>query len=418
MASSIVVRTAIACSLVVALLVPAHTLFGQRYSPAEGPWSGQAQCVVVAKWADYLDEQTHTWRLTGTAPTAAPRGSAQVYYTWPATWSVQGSGRKTFPSRTAGAFGSGEQAERWTIASEMNATLRMTEIAGRPERLRIGADGQRGAPLGSIRVTEVSGRTRDASVQPWSFPAIEDDATSTTISGTSTRTYPEGFGVGWGQPPKAITTATCAWSFTRAGVDQSSANTPPGGRGVRPRTPIADTVSATTSPQATTSGSRPIETTPGAGAGATSSAVAADSGFAGTAGVNGATVKIYPTPTTVRGLCAFVNTYPYSYSCGIQWVPAPGATGYVVTDERLRCDEIRHGPMGYVDCGTWTIASRTDYTVGMTNSATITIPGNAFFNHNPDEPHVYTTQFYVTATYPNGGQSVAVKWCDPNWEAC
>jgi hypothetical protein len=31
---------------------------------------------------------------------------------------------------------------------------------------------------------------------------------------------------------------------------------------------------------------------------------------------------------------------------------------------------------------------------------------------------VYTTQFYVTATYPNGGQSVAVKWCDPDWEAC
>ena len=30
-----------------------------------------------------------------------------------------------------------------------------------------------------------------------------------------TRTFPEGYGVGWGQPPKATTTATCTWSFTR-----------------------------------------------------------------------------------------------------------------------------------------------------------------------------------------------------------
>jgi hypothetical protein len=209
----------------------------QRQSPAEGPWSGQAQCVVVAKSADYQDEQTHTWKLTGAPPAPAPRGSAQVYYTWPATWTVQGGGRKTFPSRTPGATGPGEQTERWTIASEMNATLRITEIGGKPDRLRIGADGQRGAPLGSIRVTEVSGRTRDAAVQPWSFPAIEDEAASATISGTSARTFPEGFGVGPGLPPTAITTATCTWRFTRASADQSSRNTPgevapvTGGRG-------------------------------------------------------------------------------------------------------------------------------------------------------------------------------------------
>ena len=199
--------------LVIALFAPAmHALFAQRPSPAEGLWSGQAQCVVVAKSADYQDEQTHTWTLTRAAATPPPPGTAQVYYTWPATWVVRGGGLKTIPTAR-------DSQERWTIASEMNATLRFTEIVGQPVRLRIGADGQRGAPLGSIRVTEVSGRTRDASVQPWPFPAIEDNATNTTISGTSTRTFPEGFGVGWGQPPKVVTTATCTWSFTRSGVE-------------------------------------------------------------------------------------------------------------------------------------------------------------------------------------------------------
>ena len=221
-----------ACSglLSAIVVIVAVAPLAQRQSPAGRPWSGQAQCVVVAKSADYQDEQTHTWTLTGAAPTPAPVGSAQVYYMWPATWSVQGSGRKAFPSRAPGAA-SGDQVERWTIASQQNLSLRMTEVAAGTERLRIGAEGQRGAPLGSIRVTEVSGRTRDASVQPWPFPAIEDNATGATISGTSTRTYPEGFGVGWGQPPKAITTATCTWNFTSGAVDQSSANKPTSGRG-------------------------------------------------------------------------------------------------------------------------------------------------------------------------------------------
>jgi hypothetical protein len=199
-------------------------LLAQRQSPAEGPWSGQAQCVVVAKFVDYHDEQTHTWRLTGEAPTPAPRGSAQVYYTWPATWIVQGSGRKTWPSREPGGR---EQTERWTSAHEMKMLLRFTEVGSGTNRLRIGTEGQRGAPLGSLRVTEVSGRTRETSVQQWAFPAIEDSASTTTISGTSTRTYPEGFGVGPAQPPKAITTATCTWSFSRGGAGQISAVTPP-----------------------------------------------------------------------------------------------------------------------------------------------------------------------------------------------
>ena len=259
MASSKNIRTAAVFLVwVIALFAPAmHALFAQRPSPAEGPWSGQAQCVVVGKWTDYLDEQTHTWRLTGEAPTPPAWGSAQVYYTWPAVWSVQGSGRKTFPAREPVAIGR-EQSERWTIASDMNISLRTTDLG--TGRVRIGAEGQRGAPLGAMRVTEVSGRTRDASVQPWSFPAIEDSAATTTISGTSVKTYPEGFGVGWAQPPKAVTTATCTWSFLQPSEEQSRSTTKPemapangAGRARSSGTvPVAPAIPAATSPSTVT----------------------------------------------------------------------------------------------------------------------------------------------------------------------
>jgi hypothetical protein len=260
MTSALLHPIAAAIGLMMVMLATRATgeVLAQGRSPAEGPWSGQAQCVVVAQLPDYQDEQTHTWRLTGEPPMPAPRGSAQVFYTWPATWSVQGRGRKTWPSPTPGAIGR-EQSERWTIAHEMSSPLRITELG--TGRLRIGAEGQRGASLGAIRVTEVSGRTREGSVQQWQFPVIEDNLTNTTISGTSTRTYPEGFGVGWGQPPKAITTTTCTWSFTRGAIEQSSGNQPARGRGARPTGAFAGTsepvVSVTTAslPPAQTSGS-------------------------------------------------------------------------------------------------------------------------------------------------------------------
>ena len=242
--------------LTAAIALPSSDqLLAQRKSPAEGEWSGQAQCVVVAKLPEYQDEQTHTWRLTGMAPTPAPLGTAQLYYTWPATWSVKGSGRKTWPSTTSGAAGR-EQSERWTIAHEMSSPLRITELG--TGRLRIGAEGQRGAPLGAIRVTEVSGRTREGSVQQWQFPVVEDNLTNTTITGTSTRTYPEGFGVGWGQPPKAITTATCKWSFTRGGLEQSSGNQPARGRGVRPTGAFAGTSATVVAVPTTAPGGPPV----------------------------------------------------------------------------------------------------------------------------------------------------------------
>src|SRR5206468_10082438 len=38
-------------------------------TPADGPWSGQAECVLTVRADNYIDEQTHTWRITGGPPT-------------------------------------------------------------------------------------------------------------------------------------------------------------------------------------------------------------------------------------------------------------------------------------------------------------------------------------------------------------
>jgi hypothetical protein len=167
----------IAFLITLAGAVLATSLFAQKSSPAAGPWSGQAQCVVAAKWADYLDEQFHTWTLTGAAPTPTPLGAAQEYYTWPAMWRVQGGGRRAFATRIAGFAGRDDQVERWTIASETNAPLTIWEVAGGTGRLRIGSrHGLLSAPLGSIRITDRTGRSRDGAVQEWQFPLIEGSA--------------------------------------------------------------------------------------------------------------------------------------------------------------------------------------------------------------------------------------------------
>jgi hypothetical protein len=426
------IRPILACAALVTTLVTSSTtgdVHAQRPSPAEGPWSGQAQCVVVGKWTDYLDEQTHTWRLTGEAPTPPVRGSAQVYFTWPATWTVQGSGRKTWPSREPGGR---EQMERWTAAHEMKMSLRITEVGAGTGRLRIGTEGQRGAPLGSLRLTEVSGRTRDYSVQQWAFPAIEDRASNTTISGTSTRTYPEGFGMGPGQPPKAITTATCTWNFTRGGIEQSSANTPTGGantatgdantatggRGVRERVPIAGAVAATPSQHTPAPTPHPITMTPGAGAAATaSSGLPARAGGPGSASTPDGLSRVPGTGPLGTGLegaparvCSTVSAPSFSATPGeVTFTlnrPA-GTTGYVIS--RLDLGDLTPTP---VTASSFTHTApmdyRTTYRYVITGIQSDNGCTTASVNVTPPRP--LTPQ--VTATVTPGAQSsrVTLSW--------
>src|SRR5687767_9139812 len=96
MASSILRAPLVRVGLLAVLLgVASRGVMTQVSSPADRPWSGQAQCVVSTTGTNYQDEQTHTWRLTGAPPVIV--GSTRQ---WPAVWTVQGKGRRAFASTT------------------------------------------------------------------------------------------------------------------------------------------------------------------------------------------------------------------------------------------------------------------------------------------------------------------------------
>src|SRR5215510_463042 len=82
--------------LAMLLAVASRGVMTQVSSPAAGPWSGQAQCVLSTRATNYQDDQTHTWRLTGAPPVMV--GSTRH---WPAVWTVQGKGRRANASVTA-----------------------------------------------------------------------------------------------------------------------------------------------------------------------------------------------------------------------------------------------------------------------------------------------------------------------------
>lgn len=181
----------------------------QAASAADGPWSGQAQCVLSTRGTNYQDDQTHTWRITSGPPLVT--GAARH---WPAVWSVQGSG-----SRTIGAA-----SDSWTTnVPETSAPIAVWEVPGLrgANRLRIGSQHAQKTAGGAVRVKASSGENFAATVWEWQFPVIEDAATATSISGTNTQSLP--VGPGWQRPFGVQTTATCTWSFTRAGASTTTA---------------------------------------------------------------------------------------------------------------------------------------------------------------------------------------------------
>jgi len=166
----------------------------QTPSAADGPWFGQVQCVLSARGADYQDDQTHTWRLTGEKPRLVG-----VFRQWPAMWTVQGSGSR--PSET------------WkTTVPETSAPISVWEPAA--GRLRFGSQHGLLNVNGGITGTASTRAPINAPFQEWEFPIVEDAATLTTISGTRTRTVP---GHAWRQPLNVLTTETCTWNYTKSG---------------------------------------------------------------------------------------------------------------------------------------------------------------------------------------------------------
>ena len=128
-------------------------------------------------------------------------------------WSVTGRGARA--------------GETWTIdVPETPAPIAIWELAGGVGRIRIGS--QHGLIVSNQGMTVSNNTVKGpfkASLEEWTFPVQEDVATNPTLSGTRTRTLPQGRG--WRQPAGVEATETCTWNFTRAATPDLSSGTRP-----------------------------------------------------------------------------------------------------------------------------------------------------------------------------------------------
>ena len=186
-------------------------------SAADGPWSGQMQCVLSVRAPNYQDDQTHTWRIV-----PGPPVRNGVFRQWPAMWSVQGSGTRILSTGASETWETTVPDTRAPIAFAVNVNTG-----------RIGVLSQHGGLTfnGAITGSTIAGASQtpiSSPLQEWPFPAIDDSPTATSISGTRTRSV--SFGVAWRQPRGVPTAETCTWQFvktaaTDAALSSSSAVT-------------------------------------------------------------------------------------------------------------------------------------------------------------------------------------------------
>jgi hypothetical protein len=184
----------------------------------------------------YLNHVTHTWALTGLTPVSGT--DIKVYQS---TWAVVGQGthqRQYGDGRTL--------TEQWTTSAQ---TLPDTMT------IRVSADGlvhiNSGAQLRSTTATSgtsithsINGNARDETraiaynVDEWVFPVVQDAATKTTISGSTTGPATN---IAPGQPPGTLGTAACSWQFNRGAT---AAMAPPPASGSVAQAPPSPTLTA------------------------------------------------------------------------------------------------------------------------------------------------------------------------------
>ena len=172
----------------------------QAANPADGPWTGWAQCVLTGQFTGqgqtYSNQQTHTWVLTSSTP--GPPSTADIKY-YAATWQVTGQGTRQ--------RGQGNNREQWTTAGQPM-----------PDMLTIRRTAEGTVRIGGAAQLRSVGTTTGIPlpyVEEWPFPVIEGPATQTTISGSAPQGLSPSFS---GAPPGTTTTATCSWNFVRGGA--------------------------------------------------------------------------------------------------------------------------------------------------------------------------------------------------------
>jgi hypothetical protein len=227
----------------------------QQTPPAA--WAGWARCQITVQGPGYTDQQTHTWTITGGAPTA--QGAFQTYA---GTWAVVGGGSL---SRTQGTQ---TLMAQWAtngpnisapIAVFVRASDKRMFIQARHAQLRSAA-----AIQGYQQVT-IAGKPQtpgkiNAEAFEWAFPVIAVSAPvppDRNATATGSSTSPLNGSVGPMQPAGSQGTASCTWQFGHG----SAAPAPPPTLAAQPiptpnnpatNTPPANNPPGTSTPPGTT----------------------------------------------------------------------------------------------------------------------------------------------------------------------
>lgn len=184
-------------------------LSSAQSSAVDRAWTGQAQCKITVQGSGYSHQETHTWTMSGGAPSL--QGAIRIFQ---ATWSVTGQGSL---QRSQGAQTLNAQ---WTTTGSLpNATLGMFVRASDGKLVLKSVHAQlrvKGGVTGTQKLT-INGVVQNPQAPisleafEWSFPGAEVAGSSTRISGSNT-TATNG-AVGPMQPGGSQGTAACTWNF-------------------------------------------------------------------------------------------------------------------------------------------------------------------------------------------------------------
>ena len=357
-----------------AVAAPGSAL-AQAFAVADGPWTGQAQCVLTTtQGLDYRDEQTHTWLLTGDPPRV--EGDFRV---WPAVWTVTGQGSSGPP---VGIPGTINVRDTWTatvprtsapisIWVAPNGKLRISSRHGLLV-VRGALTASRG-PQGGLRVPLPAG-----DIQEWRFPALEEPADRMNIAGS--REGDVDARVGYVQKAGAKTREKCTWAFTRIGTAQTSNDT---GR-----------------TRADTQGRPPREITPGPGDGGSNR-----ESREGRPPLTGPT----PPPAPNAGLPRAENAPPNALGAGRREELTPVVSApCTLAGPNVKQKRATPGNASL----TWdAVPNATGYTVARDDLGPITLDPirSASFTHNAPLDYRVSYGYTVTALYQQGCGSTKVQ---------
>ena len=196
-------------TLVLPLLLIMVSTPSLSQSSLDHPWSGHTQCKITVQGPGYSHQETHTWNMSGGAPTL--QGAIHMF---PASWSVSGEGSL---QRTQGA--QTLKAQWTTNASLPNAPIalfvrasdgKLVIKSGHAQmRVKAGVSGTQQVTISGVPQTP---GPISLEAFEWSFPSAEVASTSKTISGS--QTVPTNGSVGPMQPGGSQGTAACTWNFT------------------------------------------------------------------------------------------------------------------------------------------------------------------------------------------------------------